>query len=56
MNDKEILLSTAFAIKCQPDRFFNEYEDMMAIMKLSDEKKAKIRLILEPEAKRRGLR
>ena len=48
------LLATAREIKMMPDSFFNEYEAMLG--SFSEEQRAKIRRILEPEARRRGLR
>jgi hypothetical protein len=48
------LLAIAREIKMMPDGFFNDYESMSG--SFSAEQQEKIRRILEPEARRRGLR
>ena len=48
------MLALAREIKMMPDSFFNEYEEMLG--SFTEEEQAKVGRILEPEAKRRGLR
>ena len=51
---KSNLTEIASEVQSMPDGFFDEYENMME--SFTEEEKKKIRKILEPEAKRRGLR
>lgn len=51
---RDDLFRVAFEIKTLPDSFFDSYEAMMNTF--TEEQKQMVRAVLEPEARRRGLR